>query len=152
MEGLEKVSPFVSFCQLCGFFPYRMEVDPITKRFKRFTFSICHPVTFWYLFVNLTLIISCLMVSLSKKFREEGQLQVLQISPIQMLVLVTEIIDLVIIYVLVYRLSIINEALEIIQQLNETIGSIPNKSFSIMPRICIGAVYALISVGILFKI
>lgn len=51
MEDLEKLRPFKWLCQLCGFFPYQMEVNPVTKRFKCFTFSIFHPVAFWYFFL-----------------------------------------------------------------------------------------------------
>ena len=154
MEGLEKIGPFVSFCQLCGFFPYRMVVHPVTKRFKRFTFSICHPVTFWYFFVNL-IQISYLLATWSKKetikkfFRNAYHSENFgEMSPIQMLPVLTQKIDLVVVYILVHRLSLINEVVEFLDQVDEAFRAISNKSFNISPRIYIGLAYTFISVGI----
>ena len=144
MEGLEKISPFVSFCQLCGFFPYRMVVDPVTKRFKRFTFSIYHPVTFWYFFVNF-LLISFLLArwpnikTLSNPFAE--------ISPIQMLALFTQRTELVVFYILVHRLSLINKVVKFLKQVDELMKVISNQSFNISPRIYIGLACTFISVS-----
>ena len=144
MEGLEKLRPFISFCQLCGFFPYRMEVDPVTKRFKRFTFSIYHPVTFWYFFVNL-LLISFLLArwpnikTLSNPFAE--------ISPIQMLALFTQHTELVVFYILVHRLSLINKVVKFLKQVDELMKVISNQSFNISPRIYIGLACTFISVS-----
>ena len=39
MEGLEKLRPFVRFCQIVGFFPFRMEMDLQSGKLKQFTFS-----------------------------------------------------------------------------------------------------------------
>ena len=51
MEGLEKLRPFVRFCQIVGFFPFRMETDLQSGKLKRFTFSFRHPVTWWYMMI-----------------------------------------------------------------------------------------------------
>ena len=144
MEGLEKLRPFISFCQLCGFFPYRMVVDPVTKRFKRFTFSIYHPVTFWYFFVNL-LLISFLLArwpnikTLSNPFAE--------ISPIQMLAIFAQHTELVVVYILVHRLSLINKVVKFLKQVDELMKVISNQSFNISPRIYIGLACTFISVS-----
>lgn len=53
MVILEQLRPFVMFCQFYGMFPYYMELDPITKKFKMFSFSVKHPVTWWFFFVIL---------------------------------------------------------------------------------------------------
>ena len=145
MEGLEKLRPFISFCQLCGFFPYRMEVDPVTKRFKRFTFSIYHPVTFWYFFVNL--------IQISYLLARWPELKnyldaVAEISPIQVLAFFTQHTELVVVYILVHRLSLINKEVEFLEQINEPMRVISNQSFNMSPRIYIGSAYTLISVGI----
>ena len=52
MEGLAKLRPFVWFCQIVGFFPFRMETDLQSGKLKRFTFSFCHPVTWWYIMIQ----------------------------------------------------------------------------------------------------
>ena len=144
MEGLEKISPFVSFCQLCGFFPYRMEVDPVTKRFKRFTFSIYHPVTFWYFFVNLIQI----SYLLARWPELKNYLDVVaEISPIQVLAFFTQHTELVVVYILVHRLSLINKEVEFLEQINEPMRVISNQSFNISPRIYIGLACTFISVS-----
>ena len=39
MEGLARLRPFTWFCQFCGFIPFRIELDPHTKTFERFSIS-----------------------------------------------------------------------------------------------------------------
>jgi len=144
MEGLEKIGPFVSFCQLCGFFPYRMVVHPVTKRFKRFTFSICHPVTFWYFFVNLIQI----SYLLARWPELKNYLDVVaEISPIQVLAFFTQHTELVVFYILVHRLSLINKVVKFLKQVDELMKVISNQSFNISPRIYIGLACTFISVS-----
>ena len=146
MEGLEKLRPFVWFCQLCGFFPYRMEVDPVTKRFKRFTFSIWHPVTFWYFILALFKLGFNSLFLFNEEVRNFYYKYFARISTIQLIALTTEFFDAITIYVIVYRSSLINEAFEFLQQVDELLKSIPNRSFNVTPRIYIGLAYTLILV------
>lgn len=54
---VEELRPFLRFCQCVGLIPFRMEMDPITKKFWRFSFSLKYPITWWYiLLLFLTLI------------------------------------------------------------------------------------------------
>ena len=53
MEELTNLRPFVWFCQFSGFIPFRMEIDPETKKFQRFSFSFRHPLTWWFAFVKI---------------------------------------------------------------------------------------------------
>ena len=55
MAGLEQSGAFVRFCQLCGFLPFRVQLESATKRF---TFSFFHGVTFWYLLIQFSFYIS----------------------------------------------------------------------------------------------
>ena len=52
MEGLVKLRSFVRFCQIVGFFPFRMETDQQSGKLKRFTFSYRHPVTWWFIVIQ----------------------------------------------------------------------------------------------------
>ena len=144
MEGLEKLRPFVWLCQLCGFFPYRMELDPVTKRFKRFTFSFWHPVTFWFIFVILVQMSIYFILISNKEIRDNISSTFSKATSVELLAVVTQTIDLAVIYVVVYRLSLVNRAVEFLQQADESLGSIPNKSFNIAPRIYIGVAYTFI--------
>lgn len=47
----EHMRPFVFFCQILAVFPFYVESDPETKKFKKFSFSFKHPVTWWFLLV-----------------------------------------------------------------------------------------------------
>ena len=53
MEELTNLRPFVWFCQFSGFIPFRMEIDPETKKFQRFSFSFRHPLTWWFAFLKI---------------------------------------------------------------------------------------------------
>lgn len=50
MSVLEQLSPLVSLCQACGFMPYTVEYDPITKSYSKFSFSVKNRVTWWFIF------------------------------------------------------------------------------------------------------
>ncbi len=43
----------VRWCQLIGLSPFRMERHPSTGRFRRFAFSWRHPLTCWWLYLNV---------------------------------------------------------------------------------------------------
>lgn len=51
MKILKQLRPFVLLCQLCGLFPFDMELDADTEEFKRFAFSWRRPVTWWFTFL-----------------------------------------------------------------------------------------------------
>ena len=53
MEGLAKLRPLVRFCQIVGFFPFRMEMDLQSGKLKKFTFSYRHPVTWWFIVIQI---------------------------------------------------------------------------------------------------
>lgn len=48
MSTLEQLRPFVSICQACGVFPYTMDYDPVTQRFRGFAFSFKNFTTWWF--------------------------------------------------------------------------------------------------------
>lgn len=55
MRLFEHLRPFVCFCQLFGLIPFFIENDNSSKkRFKKFSFSLCHPVCWWF-FLLLTI-------------------------------------------------------------------------------------------------
>ena len=53
MSALEKLSPIISVCQVCGMLPFSMEYDPATKEFTKFAFSFRHFITWWYILIIL---------------------------------------------------------------------------------------------------
>lgn len=57
MGVFEQLRPFVFFCQLCGFTPFRMHFHQESKRFQRFIFTWCHPLTCWFIFLTIVLIV-----------------------------------------------------------------------------------------------
>ena len=51
MKILDQLRPFFSFCQFFGFTPLFVEIDARTKKFKKLSFSLRHPITWWFIFV-----------------------------------------------------------------------------------------------------
>lgn len=47
---ITKLRPFVIICQINGLVPFSMEMDPLTRRFVRFSFSYKKLVSWWYAF------------------------------------------------------------------------------------------------------
>lgn len=47
--GQDRFDLLVRWCQLIGASPFRMERNPETGRFLRFSFSWSHPLTYWWL-------------------------------------------------------------------------------------------------------
>ena len=47
--GVERLQLFVRFCNVCGLLPFRMILDPVSGRFKRFDSHWRHPANWWFL-------------------------------------------------------------------------------------------------------
>lgn len=61
--GVERLQLCVRFCNVCGLFPFRMILDPISGRFKRFKGHWRHPANWWFLLlVIIHLILLCFCV------------------------------------------------------------------------------------------
>lgn len=59
MRVFLQLRPFVWFCQFFGIIPFFMVIDDSpAKTFKKFSFSLRHPVTWWFsfLFISLTVL------------------------------------------------------------------------------------------------
>jgi hypothetical protein len=59
MRVFLQLRPFVWFCQFFGIIPFFMVIDDSpAKTFKKFSFSLRHPVTLWFsfLFISLTVL------------------------------------------------------------------------------------------------
>ena len=68
MSVFEQLNPFVSLCQVCGLIPYTIEYNLITNKFSRFTFSIKHRTTWWFVgILALQLVSICFTSYLVKK-------------------------------------------------------------------------------------
>ena len=67
MAGLEELRFLIVWGNVIGVFPFRMELDPFTKKYKQFTFSFKHPLTWWFLFCSILQIIPPIYLVLSYK-------------------------------------------------------------------------------------
>lgn len=47
MTSFDNLSSFFRLCQFSGFLPFRMETEQDTRRFQKFSFSLCYPITWW---------------------------------------------------------------------------------------------------------
>jgi hypothetical protein len=62
MQIFTKLRPFLVFCQLFGVIPYSVETEefPAKTKFKKFSFSLRHPVAWWFFFLcTFTVVVSC---------------------------------------------------------------------------------------------
>jgi len=143
MKGLEELRPFIWLCQLSGFFPYRMEVDRVTKRFKRFTFSFSHPVTIWYFSLQSVFLALITDVWMYNKFDVPHSPSLTFLHHYLSLMRLSDMIS---VYVLIWHCSLINRAVAFLLEVNESLKHIGDKSFNITRHIYIGAAYTLISV------
>ena len=55
---LVKLQPFVYYCQFVGLIPFVMETDEFPmKKFRKFSFSLRYPVTWWFFFLCISQLI-----------------------------------------------------------------------------------------------
>jgi len=62
MSALNDLRPFVRLCQIFGVIPFSMEVDPETKSFRRFRFSIKSITACFYYFAMVCQVVSFLVI------------------------------------------------------------------------------------------
>ena len=54
--AMGELRPFLRLCQFVGLLPFRIEFEQKTNRFKRFSFSLKYPITWWYTLLFLSII------------------------------------------------------------------------------------------------
>ena len=153
MENLQHLRPFVWFCHLSGFIPFRMRIDPETK-FQRFTFSFRHPLTWWFfvskiiflvfLYVFLNSMLPTLLLTLNAK---EISLRALSFQS----QVIFQIGILTTIQCIVLRCSHLRKAIELIQKADETLKSLPHtvvQKDTVIRRTLIGVVASITLVKI----
>ena len=126
MDKLTNLRPFVWFCQLIGFIPFRMEMDSETKKFKRFSFSFRHPFTWWFFITKFICFVSfCMMFSISQKFFSQLNAEW---GSKKGICFMTTIIFLCLINVVMqlgmFRCSRLGKAIELIVRAEETFKSV----------------------------
>lgn len=67
MSVFEQLNPFVSLCQACGLIPYTIEYNLITNKLSRYTFSIKHRTTWWFVGILALQLASIFFTSYSAK-------------------------------------------------------------------------------------
>lgn len=57
---IQQLRPFIWFCQFVGVIPFYMvnDDDSPSKTFQKFSFSLWHPVTWWFSLLSIFLLIS----------------------------------------------------------------------------------------------
>ena len=148
MEGLAKLTSFVRYCQLCGFSPFRIQIDPQTRKFQQFTYSFRHPVTWWFFLVKIIFLggLAAIFYSvksasiLSENKEEATHLDLLNISVV---LFCTTIFIIVQLNILNY--STLAEAIEYIKKADQILDSISSATLckdSIIRRTLAGIVFS----------
>ncbi|KAI9565955.1 hypothetical protein GHT06_009753 [Daphnia sinensis] len=159
MSVFEQLQPFVSLCQACGLFPYRIERNSTTGKFERFTFSVKHCSTWWFLTVLvLQITIVVMMGNLSRDFQEV--LSTDKSIPITLFILngvtsLTFLAQLVSSRWIAFNCRHLGNAVEAVQKVEVLFGEkfVAEHRSSIMTRFFIGfAVIIITSSGMIFAI
>ena len=135
MTGLAELYPFVRFCQVCGFCPFQMEIHPETKEFQRFTFSYLHPVTFWFISMQIFPIILNLLSFKAISMADNTPHLIYFMDYIMKIFYCGSFL---LIYSIPVRYRHIQKAAQFIQQLDESIEITTRKSINVNRHIWIG--------------
>ena len=128
MDKLTNLRPFVRFCQLSGFIPFRMEMDSETKKFQRFSFSFHHPLTWWFFIMKFIIFVSfCMMFPISQKhFLQLNAEWGSKISNCFVSMIIFESLVLVMFQLTLIRYSHLRKAVELIVKAERTFKSVSN--------------------------
>ena len=128
MEQLTNLRPFVWFCQLSGFIPFQMRIDPQTNKFQRFTFTFRHPFTWWFGFLHIfsASYIYAVYRSLEAILTSYVKTQSDLIKYYFLCVTIFQVVTLVTASFSFLRCSRLGKAIELIQKVGETLKSLSN--------------------------
>ena len=151
MEGLAKIGPFVQICQLIGFIPFRMEIDPQTKTFRRFTFSMRDPLTWWFIVLKIfalgalsfSLYTTLFSSPIDPMLKDEA-VSLKEISFVCQTIIAIAF-DFTLQFVMI-RYSNLGNAIEFIKKADETLESVSNverRKDSVISRTIVGVLFTL---------
>ena len=145
------MGPFVRLCQLSGFIPFRMEIDPLTKTFRRFNFSLCHPLTWWFVGVKMACSTSFVFsAQLVQSLLLEIQAD--EAYRLKICLCCQEIFEmtcLTLIQLSLFRCSHLRKAAELIRKADETLQCVSNAALqrdTVTRRIIVGVLFTLCQV------
>ena len=164
MEELEKLGIFHTFFQLVGYSPFRMQTDPLTNRFRRFTFSFGQYSTWWFLFMKIwPFLITPIELFFILDFQNSNNDDRLNVESISeslrdlyatspllcisiAVIAASRSCDFIIIQFFLLRCSHLAKAIKWIQRIDETLRSSSKVSNKVTKHIYIGIVLTLLLV------
>ena len=141
MSVLEELRPFFRVCQCVSFFPFRMEIDKKTKTFQRFSFSWRYPITWWFFIISVTQMISYYIIFSSVVIsRDVEELSVIIKTSIKVMGTIYLLILLSSRYWVTFRLSTLNQAIELMHRIEQSLSENPKCKHTIKIRMFIAFV------------
>ena len=144
MKGLAKLHPFIRICQLSGFIPFRMEIDPLTKKFQGLAFSCL--LGWWSAFLKMISLAGVIFIIMwdivPKSLVARGEQASLKTFCFQCMG-VSQVISVFMIQLTALRSNHIRKAMELIQEADDILESVANSAVpedTIVRRTFIGAV------------
>ena len=135
MSVLEELRPFFRVCQCVSFFPFRMEIDKKTKTFQRFSFS------WWFVIISVTQMISYYIIFSSVVIsRDVEELSVIIKTSIKVMGTIYLLILLSSRYWVTFRLSTLNQAIELMHRIEQSLSENPKCKHTIKIRMFIAFV------------
>ena len=165
LEVMIQLRPFLRVCQFVGMIPFRLEIDPETNEFLRFSFSFKYPITWWYILLTVldlcSFCISAICSRSAKIFIEHGNAAFTSSSPllvvISVLMLFTLLVNLFMgmgSRLIPLRHSMLMEILQHIGKVDDSLRIYNQRNDFIVPgikiRVNLGIILSLLWVSIDF--
>ena len=139
MSALEEMRPFVRFCQFVGFFPFRMEIDRRTEKFRQFSFSWRYPITWWFVELALIHVVSYFLIYTNiLKSSEADKLPLIIYASLTTSGAIYFCVLLSARYWITFRLSSLRRVIELVRQIEIRLREHPDCNSTMKRRIIVG--------------
>ena len=147
MAGLERLRSLILWANVVGVLPFRMDLDPVTGKFRRFTFSWKGPFVYW------SVIMLTIQTSLTVYLQfQKGALDISSEVPLtQKITMIVMQYDFVLLsfvpYLLLYRWKNLEAAVKYAHKFDRMIDDEANRPCKTKRRIVIGITLSAANVG-----
>lgn len=160
---MNQLRPFLRICQFVGMIPFRLEIDPETDEFLRFSFSFKYPITWWYILLTVLDLCSFCISAISSRsvkiFIEQSNAVFTSTSSL-LDVISTLMTFTLIVYMVIgigsrlipLRHSVFTEILHCVKTVDDSLRILNQREDCVVPsikrRVCFGIALSLIWVSI----
>ena len=152
MSVFEQLNPFFSLCQACGLIPYTIEYNLITNKLSRYTFSIKHRTTWWFVGILALQIVFASRVTRRKNWTIIYQPTKVYLSPptFSLVNSISSFVQLLLSRWIVMRYRRLQTAIKAVQEVERLLGEefMAQHKSSLTTRFVIGFILILTTVSL----